>query len=247
MEHEDLEVSNQSSNPMTILGSVTVGGSKAGSPLDLVGSGASEFEVHTNSSGSLAIDGSVSFIESGTSSESNQIYTDGTGDLTIGRGVTENVGTGDSMVTDNDIYTAGAGGITIGGSVTQTAAATSMSENVIDTNPQRGNIAIGGSVTDTSTGTSTHENGIEADQGGGSIMIGQSVTINDSGSTSASNNDLVNDSAASITVCQSVTINESASAAFVSNESRHSGQSARSRSAGSSRSTRRIREWVPLL
>ena len=162
VEQDTLEVSNQSSNPMTILGSVTVGGSTAGSPLDLVGSGLSEFEVHADSSGSLTIDGSVSFIESGTYIEANDIYTDGTGDLTIGRGVTENVGTGDSMQTQNLIYTAGAGNIKIGGSVTQTAAATNESQNLIVTEAgSPGSIAIGGSVTETSTGSPTDYDGLQ--------------------------------------------------------------------------------------
>ncbi len=207
---DSLQVFNTSSNAMTIKGSVTVRGNKVGSPLDLVGGADSFFVVDTASAAALTIDGSVSFVETGTYFEVNKLFS-GPGNLTIGQNVTEIDDTGDPSEVQNNIYTYGAGNINIGGSVTQAAAASYNSSNQVFTGGSAGDVAIGGSVTQNNTGTFENQNVIEAD-GSSKLSIGD-VTSDDSGASIFSFNYVDSLSSGSFTIGGRVSITESSPSA----------------------------------
>lgn len=177
---DNFNIYNNSSSPMTILGSIIVQGQTPGSALAHTGSGSTSlFDLSTGNSGNLTIFGSVVARMSGSGSQGQdiEIDTDGSGNLNILGSVTESLTQTGNAFLENEIRTEGSGNITIGLGVTQSATGgTNTSENVIETD-DAGNIKIGLGVTQTASNASFAENYVEVDNSGSiAIMLGVSQT-----------------------------------------------------------------------
>ncbi|MBS0262867.1 MAG: hypothetical protein JSS02_13015, partial [Planctomycetes bacterium] len=175
----DLQVYNASSNAMTIRGSVTFQGPKPGSAYTETSSDHSYFYVYTDSgSGHLTIGGSISARETETSSGyfSNHVSTSD-GNLNVNGSVSLAMSGGKGF--DNDIFTWGSGSISIGLDVTESMTGSDGGGyNLLHAYSGSGNITVGLCVTQTLSGTGMdYYNGvISSDTGGtGSVKIGGSL------------------------------------------------------------------------
>ncbi|HEY3966098.1 MAG TPA: hypothetical protein VGM05_16175, partial [Planctomycetaceae bacterium] len=121
---DDLEVFNNSANRMSIIGNVTVQGKTSGSALNESGSSGSELNLYTAGSGALTVSGSVRVSQNGTGSGGQlaNIFTQGAGNLNILGTVVELSSQRSSGLQQNYVQTEGTGNITIGLGVTQTTA-----------------------------------------------------------------------------------------------------------------------------
>jgi hypothetical protein len=219
---DNLEVFNNSTNAMTILGNVTVQGSTFGSSLTESGSSASFFDLDTESGGSLTVGGSVSASEKGTGSgsQNNSIFTNGAGTLCVAGSVTESLTQTSSGYQENDVDTDGAGNLTIGLGVTQCAmAGTNEGFNKIFTHSgTSGNVSIGGSVAQTATNVSFVENEVFADSTGNVTVKGSIIeTATSTGGSNDAENFVDTDSLGNVAVAGAVSQTAS-SAFFVENE-----------------------------
>lgn len=200
---DHLEVFNNSSNAMTILGSITVQGSAVGSPLIHSGSSASVFNLYTASGSSLTVDGSVSISQkgTGTGSQFSQVKTEGAGNLTILGSVTETSTETSSGFQENYIYTHSTGNISIGQSVSQSGTGGSGdSFNQIYTNGSTGgNVSIGGAVTQVAMNSNYVENDIYSSDPG-NLAINFSVSQTATSSSNAANNYLYVNGSGSVAV-----------------------------------------------
>jgi hypothetical protein len=176
-----LDVCNNSSSPMSILGSITVQGASVVKPLTFNGSSQSEFNLFTNGSGSLSVLGSVLLHEQGTGSgaQYNRIYTNGAGNLNIAGYVTESQIQTDSGYQENSIATDDVGSIAIGLGVTQSATGgTNGCDNDVVTS-EPGNIKIGLGVDQTAkcdAGDAENQIFTFNSLGSGNITINYAVT-----------------------------------------------------------------------
>jgi hypothetical protein len=200
-----LVVSNDSSNPMSILGNVTVQGASAGKALTYSGAGQSEFDLFTGGSGSLKVFGSVSLHEQGTGSgaQYNRIYTNGAGDLSVAGFVAESQSETSSGCVTNEIGTDGAGSVAIGLGVTQSAiGGTNGSWNEVETN-EPGNITVGMGVQQKAICTSGEaHNRVETNNapGAGNITINYSLAQVSLSSNDDAVNEVVVNSGGNVTV-----------------------------------------------
>jgi hypothetical protein len=121
---DQLFVVNDSSSAMTIGGSVTVQGSTFHSALAHSGSNSSIFNLFTNGSGNLTVLGSVfaSQSSSGSGDESNQVDTNGAGNLTVLGSVFASLSSSGSGKEFNDVLTFEPGNLKVFGSVTEIVA-----------------------------------------------------------------------------------------------------------------------------
>src|SRR5262245_54062425 len=141
---DDLEVFNQSSSAMTILGSVIERGPTIGSPLIQTTSD-SYFYVNSDG-GPLTVGGSIIGIESGAAHSDMEAFTY-TGDLTVNGSVSFTASGTDDNGKYSSVESYGTGNVLVRGSVTQNMTSSADAQNEIYTYSGTSESDIGGNVT----------------------------------------------------------------------------------------------------
>jgi hypothetical protein len=169
----DLEVDNQGTFPMSILGNVAVQGATAGSALTINGSAQSLTKVYNGSASPLTVAGSVSINEigNGTGALFSDISTQGPGDLKILGAVTSALTETGSGNQTNCVSTEAGGSISIGLGLTQsTSGGSGQAGNQVFTDAA-GSIAVGQGITQNATGVSGEVENYVATGSSGNLTV----------------------------------------------------------------------------
>ena len=202
---DDLEILNNSTSDMAILGNVTVQGTTAGSALAVSGSTETQCDVALTSSGNLTIAGSVSLDLSGSGigPEYNQIYTLGSGNLHIQGSVNSTTSESNVGYQNNEVFANGTGNLVIDGNVIQAAlGAAGAAENSVSAAGQPANLIIHGGVGQSAKGgTGSRINDVSAFSNvGGSVLIDQGVVQVAVGNGRVVTNEVILSGSGSITI-----------------------------------------------